>query len=108
MNCGVDVLNVVNDCCGVDLRLLARLGDQQPASASLRAALPRPVRSSHLEFEAAGGAKARDRRRIEAQRESFRDGQELGRTAATMAEAFCSGPRSSHGFRMANSTAELD
>ena len=32
----------------------------------------------------------------------------FGRTEATMREAFSSGPRSSHGLRMANSTAELD
>ena len=32
----------------------------------------------------------------------------FGRTAATIFEAFCSGGRSSQGFRMANSTAELD
>ena len=32
----------------------------------------------------------------------------FGRTCATSFEAFCSGPRSSHGFRIANSTAEFD
>ena len=32
----------------------------------------------------------------------------FGRTAATIFEAFCSGGRSSQGFRMANSTAEFD
>ena len=56
----------------VELRLLARLGDQRLSRVvELRAAAARQILD--LEFEAAGRAEAGDRRRIEAQRKGFRD-----------------------------------
>ena len=109
MYCGVDVLKDVKSCCGVDLGLLAGLGDQrlrrvvEGGAAAAREILD-------LEFEAAGGAEPGDRGRIEAQRERLGNAEQLRpRTCATMAEALLRRrPRSSHGLRMANSTAELD
>ena len=108
MNCGVDVLNDVNSCCGLISGCL-RASAITACVASLSATLPRPVEILDLKFEAAGGAEARDRRRIEAQREGVRNAEQLRphrRRRASRRSARAA--RSSHGFRIANSTAEFD
>ena len=61
-----------------------------------------------LEFEAASRAESGDRGWIERQGEGTRDANSFGRTAATILEACCDAGRWSHGFRIANSTAEFD
>ena len=84
MNCGVEVREGREQLLRVELRLLARLGDQR-----LRRLVERCAAAAgqilDLEFEAAGGAEAGDRRRIEAEREGVRDLRAASaRTAATM------------------------
>ena len=76
MNCGVEVLNDENNCCAVDLRLFARFGDHR-----LRRVVERDAAAAgeilDLELEAAGRAKAGDRRWIEAQRDGAGKSEQL-------------------------------
>ena len=92
----------------VELGLFARRGDQR-----LRRVVERGAAGAgeilDLELEAAGRAETVDRRRVEAQREGVGNGEQLWPHLRRPAfEALCSGPRSSHGLRIANSTAEFD
>ena len=107
MNCGVEVLKEVNSCCAIELRLLARLGDQRLRRVVERDAAA-PGQILDLELEAAGRAEAGDRGRIEAQREGVGDLQQLRAHGGDDARGVLLGPRSSHGFRIANSTAAFD
>ena len=99
---------MVNSCLRIELRLLPRLCQQRLGRVVQRlGALPGQILD--LEFEAAGGRDAGDRRRIEAERDRVRDRQQLGTDRGddtAMRVSFA--PRSAHGFSIANSTAEFD
>ena len=76
MNCGVEVLNDVNSCCGLISGCL-RASAITACVASLSAMAAAAGQILDLEFEAAGRAEARDRGRIEAQHEGAGQAEQL-------------------------------
>ena len=107
MNCGVEVLKEVNRAWGLSSGCL-RASAISACVTSFNAAAPRPDRSSTWNSNPPvvprpgieGGSK------LSANASGMPSS--LPRTSATMRDAPCAGGRSSHGFRIANSTAELD
>ena len=97
----------MNNDCGLSSGCL-RAAAISACVASLSCALPRPARSSTSNSKppvvpsplTEGGSK------LSAKASGI--ASSFGRTEATKADAFSSGPRSLHGFRTANSIAEFD